>query len=461
MTGRLPAERESAVAALAELEIACRRALTHVQGLLIDRRVQIRDTDTFGWGQWLDEAHRIKGQWGRYGTSAGVQALALTYEALDGPRWHEVSGELALATDRLFPPEIPEIPDVDLRRHEPHADDPDPWKDRDFVQPMKVAFCVDALSPDCVKTVPGEVPVLVRHLIALRLDHQACWTTRKREDPVQHRTDRLPLTALVLYALRRFPQVHSEPRVTQAYEWLAGEMGDTPGVDVHALCGLALLGLNGALRDRRTVSRALHDCDATLVEWIREHNTPIVERPWFNAYVDDADNVDYMFLSPEIVVSLYFLERGLTPETQPYVYNVVTALTRNINGLPGENTPRGLRVQASQEGTVDQLWAVRLFAAFKAHADEQLADLPSGAPQRVLPPAPAGGTWRYRARRDWGSRALVVASGSAVAGGVVAAAFAAPAAVVIGVGLLAWPAGKVLDAVFGEPIKGWVGRRRG
>ncbi|MDQ3629889.1 MAG: hypothetical protein M3417_01165 [Actinomycetota bacterium] len=75
-----------------------------------------------------------------------------------------------------------------------------------------------------------------------------------------------------------------------------------------------------------------------------------------------------MFLSPEIVVSLFLLQRRTGDAlVASFAVKVVKAVTDSITG--GDGGARGLggfQVQNGQEGTVDQLWAARLLHAFLA-----------------------------------------------------------------------------------------------
>ena len=132
--------------------------MNHIRQLVSARRVDIRDLGKFGWGQWLNEPYRIDDQWGRYGSSAGIQILAMIHNQIGDGSWEAACIEHAIAVDELFPAEVPPIPEHGPESHEPGSDDPDPWKHRDFAQPMKVAFCVDALSPHLRHEVQGGLP---------------------------------------------------------------------------------------------------------------------------------------------------------------------------------------------------------------------------------------------------------------------------------------------------------------
>ena len=217
-------------------------------------------------------------------------------------------------------------------------------------------------------------------------------------------------------------------------------------MDIQALCGLALCGATGAVADHPDVKRALKSCDQRLRHWAESNPSPILARPWFNPYVDGT-NIDYMFLSPEIVVALYFLKRGVEARNEAYVHTVVRHLTENINGPEGDQTPRGYRVQSSLEGTVDQLWATRLLDAFVTYAHERLSDAERG----VVPVVP-GGAVLQRAVRDWRRRAVGVAAGGGMLTVAIVGAALGSSPVITGVaGVAGFALSKLLDAAL-DPI---------
>jgi hypothetical protein len=450
---RPPSTEEDPAGHVERLALDCRLALGHIRKLLKARSVDVLDSGKYGWGQWLDEPHRIPGQWGRFGSSAGIQVLGTTHRLLGTGTWEAAFAHLNFPMAELFPNPIPPVPARRMHPHETHPGDPDPWKYRDFAEPMKVAFCVDALSPESPGPIPRPHHPLVGHLIGMRLPDEACWTTRPHSDPNHRHYDRVLVTAFCLYALRRFPDCHRDPRVSDAYRWLADELADQPGADVRALCGLALCAASPEIRAETRVRDALRACDRLLLDWTGDNPNPIIERPWSNAYVDGTSTIDYVFLSPETIIALYFVHRGVPGPAEGYIHAVVAALIANINGPGNDNTLRGLRVQDTREGTVDQLWATRLLVAFYDRADR------SREQAEVVSRGNALTRTAHRVATDWRLRVL---GGTAVVGvvaaGVAAAVFAATLPVTIAAGLLAWFCSKILDAVLDPLVKRLLGR---
>jgi hypothetical protein len=180
----------------------CQRALTKIRDLVEARRANVLNMGTKAWGQWLNEPNYMEDQWGRFGSSAGVQVMAAT-QSLTGTavRWEDSACCRELAPE-LFPAEVPEIPDPqddEPEHREVQPGDDDPYKFRDFAQPLKVAFCVDALYPN--EQVVRRDHALVDHLVGQRLHEKACWTTRLEGDPKRSEADLHLVTAFALFAL--------------------------------------------------------------------------------------------------------------------------------------------------------------------------------------------------------------------------------------------------------------------
>jgi hypothetical protein len=371
----------------------CGLAIRALARLVQDRKVDISRTGTYGWGQYLDEPHHSDTQWGRFGSSAALQVLAIEHRRerprmdFDPLRMHGVAPE-------LFPDSLPALVADATRapRGEPDRSS-DPWKERDFAKPMKVAFCVDAICPHIEDEVPGPAPALVDRLIALALPDGNGWGTRPPDDRHHQIYDRQLVTAFALHALRRFPQQHEHTRIDGVWSWLAQEVldyRDSVGEDVLGLCSLALG--HAAPRPARlsVVAHALRCCEEHLTNWARARPSPIIDRPWFNGYSEGA-TTNYMFLSPEVLAAIFFLSRDNPESTRSYVVEVVRGVVDNIlggEGTPRHEGPRGFRIQRSMEGAVDQMWAARLLWAFMSRHATQPATLVPSQPTLSAPVQP-------------------------------------------------------------------------
>jgi hypothetical protein len=328
------------------------------------------DVGRYAWGQFLDGFHHQPNQWGRFGTSAAVQVLAI------GHRWEQYPGSV-MARDPLdkladiLPTSAPATVEELERAYE--DDDPDPRKHQDFRDPLKTAFVVEALDPD--EDQVGQDHPLVEHLIGLSRDGEL-WNTSSYRDVDRTALDRLLATSYVLYVLRRYPNAHTHPRVIGSWAELAKAYntdGGKVGEDLGALSCLALTEVDDATldhmspRQKETVVETRASVFADLEGWARDYREPVITRPYFNCYSRD-DGHDYIFLSPELLTALLCLRRGSPKSTRGFVLRVVAGITANLGASDmRENErrdPRGFRIQRSMEGSVDQMWALRVLWAF-------------------------------------------------------------------------------------------------
>jgi len=368
------------------------------------------------WGQFLDADHHSGTHWGRFGTSAAVQVLAmdLHWSPHDAEQrsvrdLHPVNRIAEFVLPETRPPLHPAESGA-LNGESPETE-PGPGttgnieasgasaihtdlKPDDFRDPMKVAFVVDAAVPDaCDDPVQGR-PDVVELLLELAVDQDG-WSTRPKHDLDHLEKDRLLITAYALYVLRRFPAAQTDARIAGAWTWLALEVIDgakTMGEDLLALSCLALCHAIPQVRNE-TVDDAFAKGSSELVDWARKSRDPVVTRFYFNGYSRGADN-DYIFLSPELVCALLFLTM-----TQPrraalrFALDVVRAVADNIvpRDLPEElrGNAHGFTIQRGMEGTVDQMWALRLLRTFHHRYTRGVREL---RPSRVSWPSIAFGS---------------------------------------------------------------------
>ncbi len=413
---------------LAAMVLASRTALLSLRSLVTARKVPVNHLSGHAWGQWLDEPSHHKEHWGRFGTSAALQVLAIAHaEHGDGQDFEQLQAVHNVAD--LFPAQLADPPPVG---------EEDPLKLRDFQAPMKLAFCIDALSPNFTEI--GGTRALVDRLLELQLPEDPGWSTRHEGDDLRTIHDRLLVTAFALLALRRLPNLHRRNDIVRAYRYLAESVAADRklGPDVVALCGLALDGGQGDIADDNRVRAGLVECDALSAEWATDDRPLIIDRPYFRSY-SDGENTDYMFLSPEIVVSLFLFQRraGERP-VAPFAIRVVEAVTESINGGHGHASGlRGFQVQNGQEGTVDQLWAARLLSVF-------LADQRRGRSTAVATATQGASTTPADTKAPLKVRLGIAGTGAIV---VAAAALLAPGAPTIIAALLA-----VAAVVGGSPV---------
>lgn len=349
----------------------------------VRRRVKEKKVDVvvegqkrgIAWGQFLDRDHHSGTHWGRFGTTAAVQVLAmdLHWERNESFRKDvmNVDPVMYLARGVLISDHIdPELPKE--------------LKPEDLDDPMKVAFLVDALNPDgCDEVSNDDPPVIVKRLLEMKVDRDG-WSTRPEDDEDRFEKDRLLITAYALWALRRHPKAQMDSEIGGAATWLANELIEgqrTLGQDIIALGALALANAHPEVRARPSVEEAIQASLAELRGWARGIREPAIGRPYFNCYSGGSSN-DYIFLSPELLTALLFLGEEQERRSRAFVLTVVKAVAENIlpEGMPARfrEEPHGFSIQRGMEGTVDQMWTMRLLRSFhKRHMDDPHSLRPS------------------------------------------------------------------------------------
>lgn len=359
--------RASAIQALDGQVAMCRKP--------IRRRVKEKNVDVFvneqkcgiAWGQFLDRDHHSGTHWGRFGTTAAVQVLAMD---LHWQRNESFRKDVMAVHPLMF------LADGVLPEGSDDEELPEELKPDDLDDPMKLAFLVDALEPDsCDEISNDEPPAIVNKLLEMSVDSDG-WSTRPEDDEDRNEKDRLLITAYALWALRRLPKAQMDSRIEGAAGWLANELIEgqkTLGQDLLALGGLALAHSHPEVRARLPVEEGISTSLFELREWASKIRDPSIGRPYFNCYSRGSSN-DYIFLSPELLTALFFLAEDKQRSSRAFVLKVVKAVAENIvpEAMPAElrEQPHGFSIQRGMEGTVDQMWAMRLLRAFhKQHVD--------------------------------------------------------------------------------------------
>jgi hypothetical protein len=344
------------------------------------------------WGQYLDEYHRSETQWGIYGTSAALQILALqAVRRGDDPAEEEqVAAALPLPeTVRVWDPRLQKKVDKG-----------------DLENIVKLAFIAEAHQLGRNDVPLNEEPAIVREIVRRAVKGQF-WSSRLREDRLRVKRDHEFPTATVLFALKRYQYLRTHKIWGRVRPWLARKVTTTDGLRTPAmfgLCGLALLPDDGEAGSQ--VPTALAQIDQYLCTWARAQKEILLTRPIFNGFAI-GESHDYVFLHPELLSALYFLERGSVEDARDFVLRVIEALCGNV-----ENHQGAFEGQSRTVSTLDQLWAVRLLERFVTVYES------SEGWKGLLP------KWRYvplRLRRHLRRRFIQVASGLVLSALVVAA----------------------------------------
>lgn len=304
------------------------------------------------WGQYLDENHFSRKQWGFYGTSAALQTLAV--RARSRGTLPSEDSEIRRAV---------ELP-LDQATSDPVFESKRRAGKEDFRNVIKLAFIADALALDDEESVPAAAtPPLVKDLMDLAVSGER-WSTRLPDDDDRFTKDQDFPTAFIVSVLRRYDKFRRSPLWERSRLWLANRVLQDGAFreqkTLLALTGLALLPHPGLpAEDPSPVTSALDMCERELIRWIHTQ-TIVLNRPVFNGFSIGERN-DYVFLHPELLVALFLLRRNSPPRGRRFVLDVVNALERNV--APRERA--GFMGQDGMITSVDQLWAARLIQEFQ------------------------------------------------------------------------------------------------
>lgn len=382
-------------------------SLTIVSRLIESRGIKPRrSAGRTVWGQYLDEDHHSDQQWGFYGTCAAMQVLAaLMHRAQVEDVYVEAPLDEAIA-----------LPDNTHPLGELFRDKRASEDKNDFQNVIKLGAIAEALHLNHPADVPVELtPPLVHDLMDVTSGHPY-WSTRP--EPQEHRKDRDFATAYLVLALRRYRAFRTSELWGRSRSWLAQRINDDDGfcrqTTLLALTGLAL---STEPEERQSdVLRALDKCERTLLEWAHSQRSIILNRPVFNGFSLGRRN-DYIFLHPEILCALFFLQRRSVNIGLQFALDVLEAIQVNID------RHRGFMGHDAMIASVDQLWAARLITRF-------LEAQKTRGSESLVPHA--GNIFRWHTRRGklfWISGSVgVLGIGAIFALGVIAAAFTIAAA---------------------------------
>lgn len=415
-------------------------ALDTLATLVKEKPATRPDIEGVVWGQFLDIDRYSERHWGRYGTSAAVQVLHAAH-VRGGHEGRVVERDPLNRLADVFPT------DVDLTAVEKEW--PSSYKPNDVRRVLKLSAWVEALEPDTPQ-IRSPLPGIVEHLLTQAVDEEG-WSTRPPGAEERRKRDRLLATAYALFALRRYPDALNDRRIGKAHEWVARQLGEEAikrhSPDLVALCALCFITAPEGKRKLEVVRAARKRADRQLQSAALGWPHPRIDRPHFHGF-NEGDTNDYIFLSPELLMALYFLCGRNPPATRTFVLRVVRGIADNIlderaAGQAGDL--KGFRIQSSSMmGTVDQMWAARVLLQYHLRYQQDWRSLrPPKLPRSRLKP----------------SRAAVGTGGViCLVGGSVLAALGTP---VLGIPVAVLGAGGTLVSTIGRWLLGKATQRSG
>lgn len=354
--------RASRLWATHSIEDLAARSLTALTKIIeaFERRT-VRVGDRVAWGQYLDEAHFSESQWGFYGTSSGLQTVAI------GARRAAKDARSGRPSEDAVITRVIDLPDDSSTVDDLYDEK---VQKGDLRNVVKLAAIAEALFLDAGDNVPRDTtPPLVKELMGKAVNRQY-WSTRV--DEKERHKERDFATAIVILALKRYQHFRDDELAERAQTWLARRILDDGSfreqTTLLALAALALLphDIPSETSGISDVDQALDRCRRELLRWIADQQAIVLNRPVFNGFSIGKRN-DYVFLHPEILAAIFLIRRqgakrsrgGIAERGRRFVLDVVSQVVANAierDGFMGQN---------GMVSTVDQLWAGRLIVAFR------------------------------------------------------------------------------------------------
>lgn len=306
------------------------------------------------WGQYLDVHHHSDRQWGFYGTSAGIQAIAEKERALNP---NPEIAEMRLVSLGLQ--QLPESVETADPRYQAKRNK------GDFENVVKLAFIADGLRPNRTDVVEAETPEIVEQILDRTVENKY-WSARLDGDNDRYYKERVFPTAYVVLTLGRYEKARKSVQFQNAQNWLAHIVVNDSKLNdpAHsALIGLALHNRGRSHIERSPqIQRAIEKCRTQIVNWGRDTKSVPVDRPVFFGFTLGT-RTDYVFLSPEILGSIFLLQLDSPADGRLFVLRTIDALTENVLRNQGFSAQNGVM------SAVDQMWAMRLISEFRSVHD--------------------------------------------------------------------------------------------
>jgi hypothetical protein len=296
------------------------------------------------WGQHFDWS---QSQYGIYGTSSGIQTLAMAGRDFSSSLTREASAVIETIED----------PDSRFQLQ------------RDHLNSYKLAFCVEATLPTATainhETFPSQ------RLIAAALPSGG-WPDY-RDDPAEEPDASELATAVSLWALRRFEIFHGMRECDYALRFLiARHSGYETDISLRGptMLGYGLLAALAyadvpAARRMEGYQEVLARGEKVLTRWARRRRRrelfdqfryDFIERPHDFGPRDS----DFIALMPDCVAAMTFMQTPgrLNATRRRYLTRVIDGIVREVREQ--DFRPRNVDKRAS----IDHLWAQRVLTAF-------------------------------------------------------------------------------------------------
>ena len=310
----------------APLVVECRRALERIAESFHNSIV--RFNGRLAWGQFLAGGTEQRGV---YGTSAGIRALVQAGRPIDDP-------VIGLATEFM----LDEYDRPDSKANQEH----------DFANNYKLAFFLEALSPD-----QGILPDNSPHggkfqQLFDRQSNEGGWGDFYFADNDRSERPSIAATAFAIGALSRFPRFRGSAKLNRAVTWLASEVSNKPDTP-QPIIGLVLLSLARLPQGSDALKRAIEHLQKQVRSVLKRKPAPLTTS--YVHFFDIHRKYHYLHMPWEVVALLALIHSGDRRRSSRRARNWVRVIAQHIIQRGGL-----VAAQTDRMSTVDSCWAALL-----------------------------------------------------------------------------------------------------
>jgi hypothetical protein len=311
------------------------------------------------WGQYLDLRRRnLSQQYGIYGTSSGLQVLAM-----HDPTVYRTIIEAAAGT---LPLVAANVSDVARPIHQYFLDK------GDLNVVYKVAALADAVRPD-LDDVPDPHDV-VRALLDLRTQGGG-WGYFRRPELDEFQSPNVHATSTALLALGRFSIFRASPDRTEALTWLARNVNTSSlSISTLSMILLALELLSDVESEPPDIAGLRRNCRSVVTNWARrsaaedtkrtiEATEYLIPKPRADTPLDNYEHeFVFMVYLPHCLAALALMKVGNIRDrhVRRYIVSVVRIVADHICSARSF-----VAAGRNLESSVEHLWIYRLLREFE------------------------------------------------------------------------------------------------
>lgn len=321
-----------------------------IQNLFIRNVIQLPGNKR-AWGQFFNEN---SGQYGIYGTSAGLQVLLQAgYSSEDD----FVRGSSQVLEEAWS----------DQRNSNRF------FKKRDTALIYKLAYLAEACAPS--------LPVVNESCSPMDELIKRCLPSGGWGEFYYSETDRdgepkIISTAVVLLALSRYRPFSAKEECEKSLHWLCRRLLESHNRGTYeiALASLALIEYDFMKVKVSEWEDASKYCRKFLLDWLKHRTASLLGIQENHHYISSSDGSrgnKYLFFLPHCLVAINLIKWGPPPNYRRYVLKVISFFTSQVlekNGFAPDSR--------RQISTVDHLWIFRLLKEFEAAPIEKLLPQP-------------------------------------------------------------------------------------